>query len=210
MKIFCIGFHKTGTTSLNRALSYLGYRVHGGVVSRKVSSREQAREKARELCKEYDALEDMPWPIIYKWLDEEYDNGKFILTVRPEGEWLESVLNHFGNWYVERHKWIYGKGDPSGNKNIYLKRYKKHNKNVLNHFEGRIGEDLLVMDITSGDGWEKLCPFLGEPVPIISFPMSNISDEKWRDARFLEKVGMVLRRKTVSGMIRLRQKMEWL
>ena len=28
-KVFCIGFHKTGTTSLERALEMLGYRVTG-------------------------------------------------------------------------------------------------------------------------------------------------------------------------------------
>ena len=32
---------------------------------------------------------------------------------------------------------------------------------------------LLVMDIIAGDGWDKLCPFLGKPVPEAAFPHRN-------------------------------------
>ncbi|HEX8335676.1 MAG TPA: sulfotransferase [Pyrinomonadaceae bacterium] len=32
---------------------------------------------------------------------------------------------------------------------------------------------LLVMDITAGDGWEVLCPFLGVEIPDRPFPHEN-------------------------------------
>ena len=32
---------------------------------------------------------------------------------------------------------------------------------------------LVEMDFSSGDGWEKLCPFLGLPVPAKPFPHAN-------------------------------------
>ena len=43
-----------------------------------------------------------------------------------------------------------------------------HHQRVADYFEGR--QDLLVLRIAAGDGWERLCPFLGEPVPDEPFP----------------------------------------
>lgn len=178
-KIFGIGFHKTGTTSLGKALSCLGYRVHGGVTSNIACTKEEAKKKAKKLCKSHDALQDMPWPILYRWFDKEYKDSKFILTVRNKDDWIKSVCKHFGNRNIKRHKWIYGKADPIGNEKLYLKRYKKHNKNVREYFKNRIGKDLIVVNITKGDGWKKICGFLGDKEPKIPFPKSNVSYEKW-------------------------------
>lgn len=51
----------------------------------------------------------------------------------------------------------------------FLDVYDRHYKNVLDYFEGR-PNDLLVMNICNGDGWELLCPFLSEPIPNMPFP----------------------------------------
>ena len=56
-------------------------------------------------------------------------------------------------------KYIYGVGSPKGNEDIYLKKYTSHNAEVLEYFKNRTN-DFLVMDLSNGDGWEKLCPFL--------------------------------------------------
>jgi hypothetical protein len=205
MKVFGIGFHKTGTTSLGAALQCLGYRVHGGVTSDQVSSRAEAKQKIKELSPHYDAFQDMPWPILYEWLDKEYRNSKFVLTVRPKKEWINSVCKHFGNRFIKRHKWIYGKGDPIGNQKKYLKKYENHNKEVVDYFEGRIGDDLLIMEITSGDGWDKLCPFLGDSVPFAPFPKSNMSHEKWQRTSIREKTSVVLRKAAVQVTARFRR-----
>jgi hypothetical protein len=81
-KVFCIGFHKTGTTSLNVALQTLGYQVTGpnGYNDPKIQKRVLAL--AHSLVKKYDAFQDNPWPIIYKEMDHAYPGSKFILTVR--------------------------------------------------------------------------------------------------------------------------------
>ena len=47
--------------------------------------------------------------------------------------------------------------------------YDLHIKNVKEYFKDR-PEDLLIMNIFEGDGWEKLCCFLSKPVPDIPFP----------------------------------------
>ncbi|QEF99647.1 hypothetical protein Mal15_37130 [Stieleria maiorica] len=47
--------------------------------------------------------------------------------------------------------------------------YDQHHRNVLKYFENR-PDDLLVINIFEGDGWEKLCPFLGKQIPDVEFP----------------------------------------
>ena len=56
--------------------------------------------------------------------------------------------------------------------------YQLHYKNALEYFKNR-PNDLLIMDITGGDGWEKLCPFLGiEDFSNILFPHVRFAKEK--------------------------------
>ncbi len=43
-------------------------------------------------------------------------------------------------------EFIYGVGCPEGNEQIYMERYETHNRRVLEYFQGRRG-DLLVMNI---------------------------------------------------------------
>ena len=37
----------------------------------------------------------------------------------------------------------------------------------------RIGKDLLVLDVSSGDAWDRLCNFLGQNAPHREFPHYN-------------------------------------
>ena len=55
---------------------------------------------------------------------------------------------------------------------IYIQRYKAHNKAVLKYFQGR-EKDFIQMNIMQGDGWEKLCPFLEKPILTLPFPKQN-------------------------------------
>jgi hypothetical protein len=174
--IFGIGFHKTGTSSLGRAFEYLGYRVQGHVPT---SGIEDAKRKARTYRKGYDVLQDTPWPVLYEWLDHTYPGSQFILTVRPEDEWIDSVCRHFGGSTTTTREWMYdGAGDPMGNEDLYLDTYRRHNEDVLDYFGDRRGDDLLVMDITQGDGWSKLCSFLGCATPWLPFPHGKLSEAR--------------------------------
>ena len=49
-------------------------------------------------------------------------------------------------------------------------------------------EDLLVLDVTAGDGWEPLCQFLGMPVPERPFPWEN-RYQPWRGGRASARPG---------------------
>ena len=53
----------------------------------------------------------------------------------------------------------------------YLQSFRDHNREVVEYFAGR--DDLLVMDVEKGDGWEKLCGFLGTGIPDTPYPWKN-------------------------------------
>ncbi len=174
MKIFCIGFHKTATSSLRHALEILGYSVKG---SSNVDNDHIGEEAARLVDKwgpKFDAFQDNPWPLVYKEFDQKYPGTKFILTLRETDKWLNSAVRHFGTRETAMRRWIYGAehGCPAGNEEVYRERFDRHNREVLEYFKDR-PDDLLVIDITKGDGWEKLCPFLGKEIPAVPFPCSN-------------------------------------
>ena len=45
---------------------------------------------------------------------------------------------------------------------------------ILEHFSGREGTDFTTLGIMEGEGWEKICPFLGIPAPRdVPFPHWN-------------------------------------
>jgi hypothetical protein len=184
-KVFCIGFHKTGTSTLKDALRILGYRVTGPNVLNDPDIARHAEDKARSLVGLFDAFQDNPWPILYRMLDREFPGSRFILTIRPADQWLASVKDHFSIKATPMREWIYGpgRGSPFGNEAHYLERYERHNREVLAYFKDR-PDDFLLLDVTSGDGWEKLCPFLGVPVPDVPFPWRNSKQE--RDAFLAE------------------------
>jgi hypothetical protein len=197
-KVFGIGFHKTGTTSLANALSYLGYRVTGpnGVDNPNIAV--EVYEMAFDLANRFDAFQDNPWPILYKELDQKFPGSKFILTLRPSEGWMRSVVNHFNEEETPMREWIYGVGYPKGNENVYIARYERHNREVIEYFKDRT-EQLLVLNITAGEGWAKLCPFLGQAVPAIPFPCANTAPEREkldkRDKSWLWRTYSKLRRR---------------
>jgi hypothetical protein len=170
-KVFCIGFHKTGTSSLAQALRRLGYRVCFNLQWNNADLIRDMERVCFDLAKKYDAFEDNPWPLLYRQLDSWYPEAKFILTRRETDAWYRSAANFFGPQTTLMRQWIYGPeaGSPIGNQVIYCERYDRHNREILEYFADR-PDRLAVMDITKGDGWPELCAFLDKPVPEAPFP----------------------------------------
>lgn len=178
MKIFCIGFHKTGTSSMGRAMEILGYSVMGARGTRDPDIARNAPALAEKYVPLFDAFQDNPWPILYRHLDRRYPGSKFILTVRDPNSWLHSILKHCGSRSTPMREWIYGHGNPRGHEREYLSRYVRHNEEVRQDFAGREGKDFLVMDLPGGDGWDRLCPFLGHEMVDREFPHRNRAGDR--------------------------------
>lgn len=173
-KIIGAGFHKTGTSSLGRALERLGYRVGGPFGVRDADVARTALAEANRRLADLDAVQDNPWPLLFRELDAAWPGSRFVLTVRPTDEWWASVLGHFGGRSTPMREWIYGAGagDPAGHEARYRERYERHNAEVRAHFADR-PDDLLVLDLGAGQGWAELCGFLGRPAPDEPFPRVN-------------------------------------
>lgn len=196
-KIFCIGFHKTGTSSLATAFQMMEYRVcrRLGILQDLIPDknlieliRNHQSQELLKAIKPYDAFCDNPWPLFYREIDDFYPDSKFILTIREENSWIKSVLNYFKNSETEIREIIYGEASPIGNEAIYLKRYRKHNEEVLEYFKNR-PEDLLIIDLEKEvDQWTRLCHFLGKEIPNQEFPHRNksSSDKKNNETNAVE------------------------
>lgn len=171
-KVFCIGLGKSGTRSMGEALRILGYRVGSQFGVRDPDIEAHALGTALALATGSDAFIGNPWTILYRELDTTFPDSKFILTVRPVERWIASVVAYFGGEGTPMREWIYGYGAPLGNEDAYVERYRRHNRTVADYFHGR-GEDFMIMDLEAGDGWEKLCEFLGSSPPSVPFPHLN-------------------------------------
>jgi hypothetical protein len=162
MKIFGIGLSRTGTKSLYTALQILGYKAIHYPLS-------------EEDFDKFEVLTDTPISWRYKLLDGRYPNSKFILTVRDLPQWLKSCERFFFNkepnmWDQMNRLMCYG--TVTFNKDRFAAAYQSHLTGVQAYFANR-PNDLLVLNVTGGDGWEKLCAFLDRAVPKVSFPWEH-------------------------------------
>jgi len=199
-KIFCIGRNKTGTTSLKKALENIGVGV-GHQRPGELLIHDWARGDFRRLfifCRTAQAFQDVPFnlPFTYMALDKKYRESKFILTARDSsGQWYESLVRShsklFGNgnlpdtndlknadycykgYMYDVMRLVYGTPDNDPyNKDILIAHYERYNKNVLDYFRHR-EKDLLVLNVSWKDAYERLHLFLDIPFQDCEFPWEN-------------------------------------
>jgi hypothetical protein len=134
-------------------------------------------------------------------MDKKYPNSKFILTIRDTERWLTSVVKHFGKKETYMRKWIYGRGCPLGNEQIYKKRYETHNKEVKEYFKSR-PQDLLILDLSKGSAWNELCTFLGCSKLTEPFPHLNKASDRTLFKRLCNKSGLSRKKRLqVTGSV---------
>jgi len=186
MKIFGIGFFKTGTTSLAAALETIGYSVVDGESTLRPGYGDEGRTLIEyiengnfrfPIIERHDAFTDAPYFFVWRQLDKEFPNSKFVLTVRDDDEWISSVLRFYSNRPVQllRDYFLNPCGDPTRSvdcRDEWLSRYRRHNREVMEYFKAR-PDDLLVMDLSKGDSWATLGKFLNQEVPDGKFPHAN-------------------------------------
>jgi len=184
-KVFGIGLSKTGTSSLARALEILGYRTkdYPGINR---YTRGELSSVDLEVIDAHDAVTDTPIPSFYRELDARYPNSKFILTLRERDAWLKSCRKQFTEKLAEKqndaHKHLFLDlyGTDVFDEQKFSRGYEDFVEKALKFFERR-PHDLLVIDIADGEGWEKLCAFLGKPIPDVPFPKANVTQVRWID-----------------------------
>lgn len=170
-KVFGIGLSRTGTTSLAKALALLGYKsIHA---------------RGLHHIEMYEASTDVPVAARYRQLDKRYPNSRFILTVRDMDSWLESCRQHYEGYnpfelrnFKQAVEYAFCRGVLYGiegfDPDVFKVAYHRFVDGVHEYFKDR-SHDLLELNIVAGEGFEKLCPFLGKSALDTPFPKSNES-----------------------------------
>lgn len=202
-KVFCVGFHKTGTTSIETVFRNFGYcvgdqpigeqmmfEVHGGHYDRLI-----------RFCETAQAFQDTPFcfPGIYRVLDEAFADAKFVLTVRDsDAQWFQSLVRfhtarfssdkdrpptetdldaavyRYRGYVLDLVKCCYGYPDIALYDPLrYQQLYRDHNQSVMDYFRDR-PDRLLVLNVAEPDAYQKLGEFLNVKVSTrCRFPWEN-------------------------------------
>ncbi len=200
-RTFCIGLNKTGTSSLHLALQHLGFRsYHWGSRPAYHAVLEAQRDGERLLHhvgEEYDAYGDIgTLTVRFDLADLQYPGSRFILTMRDVDDWMNSRDRHALRNLRDRRAGLYRGSNVQIDRELWRAQWDRHNDRVTGWFAGR--DDLLVVDLCGGEGWERLAPFLGRPIPAAPFPHDNIDGggsrwglkPAWRVARRILPAGV--------------------
>ena len=179
-KVFGVGLGRTGTTSLSQALNDIGIKTKHFPFDSTTYEELVSESGPLTILVHYQGMVD-GIASFYRQLDRAYPGSKFILTVREKNAWIasrqrqqERLLGVWERLDADLQEFIRLKryreyGAFELDESMYLEAYDRHIDNVTQYFRNR-PDNLLVVDIAGGDGWEKLCPFLAVAVPAKPFP----------------------------------------
>ena len=182
-KIFGIGFHKTGTTSLHIFLKLLGY--HGihwpnhvkGINYQKLCiphlhDNSRVVDILMPVFTQFETFTDLPIPGLYRELDERFPGSRFILVEREPEDWWASLINHWhlpeeGRRTLDPYEYLqYNYADETpltevtvDSKAGILHRYNRHLARVKTYFEGR-PDALISVAMDDPEMARKLADFL--------------------------------------------------
>jgi hypothetical protein len=193
LKVVGSGLGRTGTKSMQTALNMLGVGPCHHMVE--VFSHPQSMQwwiDASEgrpnwdlIFKDYRSMVDYPGAAYWKELADHYPEAKVLHTVRDPDKWFDStqatifapqgaaarangdsVQTRFFNSFI-------GDLRPHLADRAYMTDFfRKHTEAVKATIAP---ERLLVFEV--GEGWERLCKFLGVPVPAEPYPSENSTAE---------------------------------
>lgn len=180
------GFGRTGTESMKLALEMLGFGpCHH--MKEVLSSSEQIalwRAAARGNLPDWDEAflgynSSVDWPSAYFWreLSEYYPDAKILLTTRSADSWYASMEKTIFKTLKESTEpasigisliaeRVFGGRIEDRDHAIAV--YEANNAEVQSAFTP---DRLFTYEL--GDGWDKLCQFLGKPVPNVPYPNRN-------------------------------------
>jgi len=179
-KIFCIGLSRTGTTSICHAFRQLGYTANhfpNGI--RNIEKKQVSTDI----------------PVVFFWkqgiLEYQWPDARYILTYRDSDKWIEAATKFWTRWpalqstkrrvrsmVAQAHEVCYGSVEFK--RDQYLEHYIKHAEYVRNYFKAAPKGKFLEINICAGEGWEKLCSWLGEDIPGSAFPWRNTIADRAR------------------------------
>jgi hypothetical protein len=190
LKIVGSGLGRTGTKSMQTALNTLGFGPchHMVEVFRRPDSMALWVEAARGrpdwdlIFKDYQSMVDYPGAHYWREIAAHYPDAKVLHTVRDPDKWFDSTQATI--FSPERDRPVEG---PQGEffasfmgpmrahlheRAFMTEHFRRHTDEVVATIAP---ERLLIYEV--GEGWDRLCAFLGVPVPDAPYPSENSSAE---------------------------------
>lgn len=167
-KVFCIGFNKTGTTSVGKALGILGFKHSSFVTNTWEAYRNGNMEEVFKFTALFESFDDLPWLLIdvIPQIDQKFPGSKFIYLEREEEDWMRS----FESWSNKM-------GRDPGDMQVRLNAFRQHREFVMDYFKDRMEKDLLVLNVKDPGAFERMASFLGKIAPQPDFPHLNKTAE---------------------------------
>ncbi|KAL1923391.1 uncharacterized protein VTP21DRAFT_8371 [Calcarisporiella thermophila] len=200
LKIIGVGFGGTGTSTLDQALTSLGYKVlHTTKVQERpwLDAWQGKRVDWEKLLDGSDAIVDWIGVAFYRELLDQYPDAKVILTVSDSpSQWYNNSRclqrSSPSSWpfyssYTANKLWdtlvvqglFHGQlDDPKYAYGIYLEHIEEVKRCIPQ-------DRLLIYNIK--EGWEQLCQFLEQPIPSKSFPTDSTTVEVEKDLAIIRK-----------------------
>ncbi|KAI9250505.1 P-loop containing nucleoside triphosphate hydrolase protein [Phascolomyces articulosus] len=204
LKVIGAGLDRTGTDGLSVALDILGYKTHhmrhlyfgqgDPDLFKKAYEQPENPIDWNAVYQDFDAAIGTPSVIFLERLMKQYPEAKIILTVRDPDAWYESVKStiyqmthqpakastpkHILQIREMAHAIVldgsFGKPAEFLNAQAMKEKFLQHNAWVRKHVPA---DKLLVMELGKDSQWDKLCAFLGQPIPEVSYPKTNSKQE---------------------------------
>ncbi|KAF9637627.1 hypothetical protein BFW01_g8523 [Lasiodiplodia theobromae] len=178
-----------------------------------IEGRPYGRKEFDKWYGEYDAISDIPASFFPEEMYAAYPDAKFILTDRDPDAWVRSMHNtafvggksmmlrilswldweliapfYRLSWKIT-YQWC-GQPDDTKTRALYVEHVKLVKKIIP-------PEQLLYLRLEEGITWEKICPFLGKPIPDKPIPSG-----KKNAPDFFHKVGMEFYKRALTGMLK--------
>ncbi len=191
LKVFGVGFGRTGTESMKKALEtiYGGPCYHMFEVLPHQDRVEEWVRLTQGKTPDWDAMFEgyhasVDWPGAFFWREiaAHFEDAKLILTIRDAESWYRSMSSTILPLVRQ------SAATPNSlATEMFIKRTfdgdiesEDHVKNVYNRHNAAVqaafGPDrLLVYQL--GSGWEPLCEFLGVNVPNVPYPHGNRTED---------------------------------
>ena len=188
LKVVGTGLGRTGTKSMQTALNMLGFGpchhmvevfAHPDSMQLWIDAAE-GRPDWDLIFKDYQSVVDYPGAAFWREIADHYPDAKVLHTVRDPDQWFDSTQATIfapdsmarraadgvvGRFFASVRGRAPSQLDDRAAMTDYFRRHTEAVKAAI------APERLLVYEV--GEGWDRLCAFLGVPVPAEPYPSEN-------------------------------------
>ncbi|KAJ7854674.1 P-loop containing nucleoside triphosphate hydrolase protein [Mycena olivaceomarginata] len=188
MKVLVLGFCRTGTASMRVALETLGYcdthhmqavlynppevDMWREAIDAKFfgKGKPYGRPEWDQLLGHCQAITDVPAILFADELITAYPEAKVVLTNRDPAKWWKSYTESLQTMYRSKRVRVAGWFDP-----WHFGKEEKSKTRFVQHYESvrKMVPKQRLLEYEVGEGWDRLCAFLGKDVPDTQFPHVN-------------------------------------